>query len=542
MSQLNNNHLTTRDVTGSLKRYAYDNFIPFAECDFTLEKIDTFYNDLSSEEFIPLEGTFPQEAILKRHINFEQLYTITIKKQQSKMKLNYSLEFNKYKTEAYLLLDPSSDIPYKKILKEQLLESIVDEINKIKIKNKILIHLFDTQMQHDIEHFIEDLYNDKFHKKTKLTLFQGINPKIEKEDEFIFFFQHEIEEHQNVFIQKETPLAEYKKRLFTNPGFNIYGNIIDNSYFCDTSGIDKIVDLKSIEILEGKYKKIYKSKQEGYLVFNSDTFEITSQTPQHDTSLYDNDDLEALLPHHNIILDVVEESQELTFDHIHVNSDVHEDSILEAHNMIIEGSTHEDSMQFSKYANINRHSGTLRCHEANIALLDEGIVHATTVVIESSLGGEVHAKDITIGHVKDNLRVYASNSITIKSVSGCNNLFKINYLEVPILKSKIELINDDIQDLEYALEEAKKHNPSKIPLIEAKIKDFKNEQKEIQESNKNSRIEIQSPLQCANKIVFTLSDDSTIEYETKAQQYEPFYLNFSDGTITLQPVNKTFIQ
>ena len=167
-----------------------------------------------------------------------------------------------------------------------------------------------------------------------------------------------------------------------------------------------------------------------------------------------------------------------------------------------------------------------------------GEVHATNVEIENSLGGTIYAENVTIGLVKNNLKIYASHSITIRLVSGEDNLFKINYKEIPTLNSKYNFITQEIEDFKYKLEGAKKHSPAKIPLFKEKIDTLKAAQDNILNSAMHAKIAVQEPFRGMNTIIFTLNNDEELLFKTEAIAYEPFYLIASESTVTLHPTNK----
>ena len=118
---------------------------------------------------------------------------------------------------------------------------------------------------------------------------------------------------------------------------------------------------------------------------------------------------------------------ELTAEKVYIDNSAKSDTIIEAITLQIDGSTSEDSLQFARDAKINNHSGKLRCHNANINRLDGGEVHATNVNIKSAISGTVYAQDVIIENIHSNLKIFASNSITITKIVGKGNLFKINY-------------------------------------------------------------------------------------------------------------------
>ena len=226
--------------------------------------------------------------------------------------------------------------------------------------------------------------------------------------------------------------------------------------------------------------------------------------------------------------------EELECTSLHLLQDAKEASIIEASKLLVEGTTEKYSSQFSHTAKINTHKGVLRCHQADINTLDGGEIHATQANIYNCLRGSVHAQDIIVDNLETNVTLFASNSITVHNIHGSHNTFTIDYKKVPILISKLELIQSDLDYLILEQEEAKKHNHSIIPKINVKIKKLKQDKTSIIESYKSAKITLNNSVPKENKIIFSIND-SMVEYTTKEQFYTPFYLSFRDDTITLHP-------
>jgi len=237
------------------------------------------------------------------------------------------------------------------------------------------------------------------------------------------------------------------------------------------------------------------------------------------------------------------EGMELISDNVNIDGSVGANSIIEASHLYINGDTATDSTQFARVAKINIHKGTLRCHNANISLLDGGEVHATVVNIDtcSNKGGYIYAQDVTISTVNSNLKIYASNSITINLVEGTNNSFKINYFDVPILNSKLELIDEDMSHLKLQLEDAQKHNHSKVEYLQKEVQTLLNEQLKIKESYKQAIISIDKTIQVQNEITFTIDSQHELSFQTQAQHYKPFKLSFENNQVSLLPTDKKII-
>lgn len=546
--------IKTKNVKKSIARFASQNAISIDACDFAIRKTATYMKTSLDDDFKLFNENVSEHykdknELINQHVEFHQLYILTIvhSKKQA-IKLSYTLDLGKHDCLPTLILKPDSQIPYKRLRPKETYTLLLKEFNKIKAKNGILINLFDEVMLKKLKAFTKHLYEGKFKKSIRFSLFEGIEPEITRAGKLILWFNHKETDtkHQIIEVEKNELLVEYKKPIYGKSGFNAHGKHMAASYSANAEDLRTPIDTDSIYIEEDEDKKLYKSKAKGFVKFNTKLLSVDNKVRMSKISRVENsiakeqdNNIEVHISQNDTTKDSIGEGVELVSETIHVNGHIGANSILEAVNLQIDGATHQDSIQFAKTAKINRHKGTLRCKEAKISLLEGGTVHATNLEVESSLGGVIYAQNVTIGHVKSNLKVYASESITIRLVSGEDNLFKINYKDVPILNSKVDFINEDIINLKDDLEEAQRHNQSQVPIIEKDILIFKNELKQLKESTLRAKVSIEKPFKGLNKIVFTLDNEDEIIYKTLEQSYQPFYLEASEDKITLQPVKKS---
>jgi len=544
--------LKTKNIKESIEKFAQDNLIAYQDCGFSINNIDTLIKTTASEEFELFNENVnviykDKDKILNEHVAFQQIYTITIKEQLKKtIRLDYTIKLGQYSTNPKIIIQPDSIIPYKKFKPKEIYTLLIKELNRIKAKHKILVGIFDTSMLNTLKKFVKHLYAGKFIKKIAIPLFDGIEPEITKPSSLIMHFQNKNAQEQLIEVEEGEVLVEFIKPFFGKNGFNAFGEFIDNGQGENKQDLDAIIDSESIIIEEDDKRKLYKSKKKGFVSFINKRLIVDNKVRisklsrvQNSLAKDEDNNIEVHIAQNDTTKDSIGAGVELTSQIVHITGHIGANSIIEAEDLQVDGATHQDSTQFAKVARINRHKGTLRCHKANIKLLEGGEVHATSVDIEASLGGTVCAQDVKIGHVKNNLKVYASNSITIRLVSGEDNIFKINYKNVPILNSKIDLIQDDIEDLKYSLEEAKRHSESKISGIKKEIKELTNEINTIKNSTLNAKITIEKPLTGLNTIIFTLNNADELMYKTSPGQYEPFYLEIDEEKVILHPVNKT---
>jgi hypothetical protein len=539
----------TKDIKGSLSSFSQQYKIALEECDYSIVSTDTYMKDASTHEYVLLQkeqikAYLDKERIINEHISFEQIHTIKIFQLKTcSIKLDYTINYGTHSTHPKIILSPKSIIPYKRFPAKEILHLIYKELNKIKIYHGILINIFDMEMKQKLKAFIKHLYAGKFKKRIQILLFDGIEPVITRESKLVFWFKEKNVNSQVIEVEEDEVLVEFKKPIYGKNGFNAFGEELSTKAGNNRSDLEVEIDPQTIEIQEDERSKLYKSKRKGFVHFDKRKLFIdnrikVAKISRNNTALASEEEnnIEVSISQNDTTQDSIGEGVELVSETINVNGFVGAGSKLEAIHLNIEGATHQDSLQFAKTAKINRHKGTLRCSEARIGLLEGGEVHATSAHIETCLGGTIYAKDVTITHVKSNLKVFASHSITIKLVSGEDNIFNINYKKIPILLSYIQFIKEDIEDLKYHLEEAQRHDPTKEAEIQNKITDLQNSIKNIKESYKTAKISVEKPFRGLNKIIFTIDEENELLYKTDEKEYNPFYLEIKDDKIILEPV------
>ena len=547
-----NEIIKTKNIKEEIERYALKNGLSASICDFKIERTDTYIRDVSFKEFSLFNENIRKkynnkEKIINEHVEFEQIYHISIRKQKRlKIKLEYSLEFDEFSTHPKIIIEISSKIPYQRYKAKELFFMLVKEINKIKAKNRLLINLFDDSMKQHIKMFVKHLYSGKFTRKVKIPLFEGIDPEGSAPSSLVLNFDQKDAKSQVIEVEKGEVLVSFTKADYGKNGFNAYGQQVDNILINKAVDLDVSIDKDSIEIKENEKRKLYISKKKGFVHLSEKELSVDNRIKmnklsrvQEQLTKTEDNNIEVDISQYNVNEDSIGEGVKLISELIHITGHVGMHSTLTATTLQVDGATHHDSAQFAKFANINRHKGVLKCHKAQIKLLEGGEVHATTVNIEESLGGAIYAQDVTIGKVRNHLKVYASNSITIRLVSGEENLFKINYKDIPFLMTKINFIDKDILNLISSIEKLNKAEEYQKAGLQEQISKLEDEKSTIVNSAKTSTITIEKPLIGPNLVVFTIDETHELIFKTKATIYKPFYLEVTQDKITLKPVNKS---
>jgi len=541
--------IRTRHIKNALNHYATDNLIPLLECDFQINKTDTLVKTKQTQEFVHypkalLKEYLNHQKIIQEDIEFVQFHTITMfKAKKREFNLVYSLELGEYAAKPKLILSPQSTIPYKLYDPLELLKLLYKEFNKIKASHKILIKVFDKSMKNSLKAFVKQLYLKGFNEKITFLLFDGVEPIMARKSELILYFKEKRKEARVVSVEENELLIKHTKPLCGRNGFDAFGKIINNIHSNSLDNVHIDFDPKSIRIEEDENSKLYYSRESGYVHYDGLHISVDKRLRLNEVSRYEDiinsytqkNETDLLISDNDETKDSIGAGVKLISKSIEVDGFVGANSYLEALELNIKGATHQNSKQTARFATINRHKGTLRCHKAKISLLEGGIVHASTVEVDSSLGGEVYAENVIIGHTKNKLKVYASNSITVHLASGEDNIFKINHKEIPIVMKKIEFIKEEIDDLKYKLKQAQRFKPHNVQLIKDEISALKNEITNIQNSYKKAIIHVQKPFKGLNHIIFTIDEKNEIHYKTDAKAYAPFHLEIQDNTITLLP-------
>jgi len=541
----------TKNIANTVSKFAAENILKPKQYTFALNGVKTYIKTIANKDFVLYEEDInnyynDNDKLINEHVEFEQIYVITITTDFTKtIDLNYEINFSDNNITPSIIIYPDSIIPYKKYTAKQIYMLLLKELNRIKAKNKILIKIFDTQMTNKLKAFVKYLYQGKFVKKIKLPLFDGIEPEVTRNSKVIKHFLKKQTKNQVIEVDADELLVEYIKPIFGKNGLNAFGKIITNNYTKNKSDIEAHADEETIEIIEDKNKKLYKSKIKGFIHFDNTKFYIDNKIKMKRLSRIENavakdedNNIEVVIDQNDTDIDSVGEGVNLVSEVIQINGHVGAKTKLEATNLTIDGATHGDSIQEARFAKINRHKGKLRCHNAKIKLLEGGEIHATDVEVDTSLGGSIYAENVIVHNVKNNLKIYASNSITIKKVSGEDNLFKINYKAVSTLISKYNFLEKEVEELKEDVEAASKNAQQLIPALKEKINILQKQQLDIQMSVYKAKITIEEPLNGLNTIVFTIDKDNEIIFKTEARKYKEFHLEQTPTHVILHPTDK----
>ncbi|WP_307983781.1 hypothetical protein [uncultured Helicobacter sp.] len=162
--------------------------------------------------------------------------------------------------------------------------------------------------------------------------------------------------------------------------------------------------------------------------------------------------------------DALGENMHIEAKEIKITGCIGRNTFLRAENVFIDGSTHQTSQIFAQSAKIFTHKGKLECNECVIKNLDSGIIKANSIKVFRSNGGRIHAKQIIVGILKTNNKIFFSQLLQIQKNEGEKN-------ELTICIDGDKQRQQLIKDILYRI----RHKKITIKALTANFKYFKQE-------------------------------------------------------------------
>jgi len=544
----------TKDIATALKTFASDNYLPLAECAFEIKGATTYVKNCHMDTFAKYSAGYQDQyndnldEIINEKVVFQQLYNIApFHQKKPEIQLDYTLNLGAFNTHPTLILEPTSVIPFTKYKPQELFKRLIHEINCIKAKEGMMIGYFSDNMIIDLKALVKKIYTKSFTTIHNILLFNGVDPEMCEPSSLELIFEQKKSEAQISEVDVDECIVNFTKAIYGNYGFNAKGKRVSRGDCKENVGLDFDIDEESIKTIEDETSiKLY-ARRRGYVTYDTFSISISNHVKMkkinrvHQQIAKDEDnDIEIHLNADDITQDSVGEGSHLTSETINISGFVGTKAVIEASQLTIDGATHNGAQLFAKEAKIKRHKGVLRCHKAEINLLEGGEVHATYVHIDIAHGGVIYGDHIHIKQVKNNVKVYATGSITVDVIKGEDNHFMIDYKKVPIVQSRLKFIEEDIRELKYFLEEARRHDSTKVDELMRSIHDLNIEIETIKNAALHASVEIKNSIDGLNIISFILPTRQELTYRTtQAKVYSAFFVQESEENYILKPINIT---
>jgi len=513
-------NIITDNVARELLRISSQNSISDSKLFIKINSVNTFIKDFETEKIeINKEDIYKykdETSLRDNTIEFDQEYSVDIKSISDNYPLKdlqTTIEFEENDTLAYLLIKEGSTLKYY----DRLYDDFIDYIMEQKLRNNILLYLFDVDYENDIKQFIDVIKQIKtitFKEDKKFLIAKGID-SIESVNSEIFM---NIEEDNDIGAEDSSGKVDYSDRGFLltcSEGDQLFEFIKPQQGEFGRTCRGKLIDVEivnldakpvftvqnSIEIQDSFENIKYLSKKSGYLVKKGNQYDVSNSIDVDEISFKTTGTIDSDLDSEisiNVIKndpleDAIENGMHVKVQKLSIKGSVGSNTKIEARDISITGQTHNDSSIKCINADIGLHKGKIIARTVNVNRLEGGEIIAEKVVINTATMGKIKAKTIEIETLGSHVTMEASKYIEIQAIKGEENIFILD----SVIDTGFDSSKEDDEAYLIVLKEEIQTLLRRLKEITAKIK---NSQKVCEKikleiiKSKNAGIQIPTPL------------------------------------------------
>ncbi|GHV04094.1 hypothetical protein AGMMS50229_04720 [Campylobacterota bacterium] len=470
----------TDNVPHTLKELALLHGISTRDIDFVVSQTQTLIKLPEKEKPIELTpqliGRISDERLLnEKDFYIRQIHKIIFRPLPANPDLRIDTEVaaNKTLTKAVATIKTTSSLHSFASLREYL----VDELNKLKLRHGMIIHLREGSMINDVTALVNKIrINNRVLAPFRITLCDWISPKPTQNDMLVLHYKSEaikapsendrIDYAERGFIKAVEAgdlLVEYIKPKAGEAGRNFRGKFIPALEPRVRFSPILEPDFESIDVKEDDYSITYFAKKRGYVTFRQresrlfigDTLEIESvdfKTTGNINAGTDKD-VKISIKGGDAFEDHIGPNTKIEASEIEVTGSVASGAQIIVEKLNVEGQTHATSKIFAKIAHIAVHRGTLEGEEVKIDRLEHGKISAEIVEVDRVIGGIIRAKRITIGTLYSHATLIASERIEIGQLVGGENRLYIEAAVSNAERARFSVVIEENKLVERSLNE-----------------------------------------------------------------------------------------
>jgi hypothetical protein len=483
----------TDNIPKMLKQVAKESGMSLADIDFDIIKTHTHATIANQSEAISEGAALQDEALLRNpDLSIRQIYEVNVQplKRKKDFDLVMQITVNKSFSRAKGIIKKESRFVYTPVLEETLIR----EINKRKLRNGILIDLFDEKMREGIKTLATRIrVKDTLEEDYVIELCHWLDPVLTVDDAIVL---HESKDKKKV--EEDTKKVDYRERGFIStieegevaaeyikprqgiPGRNFRGEFIPSPEPKVTHEPKFVVDVQTVDAKETVERIQYIAKMKGYVRLDdkelriSDTLEINEASFRSTGNINaeQDKDIKISLKGKDKHEDNIGPNTKIQASEITVEGSVANGAEVRAEIVKISGQTHKTSKIYAGDAQIDIHRGYLEAKKAVVRQLENGEIVADEIHIAQMIGGTVRGKRIEIGTLLSNARITASREVVILNpMKGSDNHIIIEAGATEAEQKKIAGFMGEMKELE-----------AKIAALQKKFLDKKRQVRQAQES------------------------------------------------------------
>ncbi len=481
--------IDTENVNQELKNISSSQNIPLNQLDFTLLSFKSVFKTHKDDEWMEInksniEQFRDEDFLLNEELQIKQQYKVEIfLKDKDKLPLlEIILGGNKFLTKIIATVKKNFDIKYSSKLKDY----IAGEINKRLLKQSMLISIFQSEMEKEVEKIVSKIrINNFLDEDHTFIVCNCVEPIAPINDNLIFHYKKNInkkDEHGRIdyskrgyiqAVQKGDIIIEYIKAKEGRNGRNCKGELLKVKEPEQKYSIDFTVS-ENIEKKEDENRIIFVAKKDGYVNKEGDKYDINDNMEIEEVSFKTTGSIEANLESNvkinikesDVLKDAIGPGMSVETTEITVEGNIGSGAVVKAKIAKIGGQTHKNASIYADEMDISVHRGYAEGENVTIKRLEGGRVNAKVVKIDQAIGGEVIAERIFIKQLVSNVTMIASEIIEISELKGTNNKFIIDPSRVLGFQEKIDELEKKLKKIESAISITKKAIREKKILID----------------------------------------------------------------------------
>lgn len=488
-------------VKEDLRFAASDRKITLDEVDFDLLSYETYCKKSTDKEghVVPsgnVFAQFTQEELYSSEVLLSQEYQIKIRSSSpiGHLDLRYSLAMNKTRGIVTAVIDPESIIPLKKGVQEW----IKTEINKKKLRLGYLIGTEDEALDKEILRLLSTIQkNGPLTEPYRIPIARFF-PAIDAINDSITlsYKQANTDQEEASFITGVQPGDLLLVYVFPKKGRNGRGlngaPIIVPEPTIKYAGVIQIDDktisstkdengIRFFALVSGfvkRVKGVFGVSQELYLeAVNAKTGSILPGADKEISLRVEQKDLGE---------DAVGAGLRIDIQTVDISGTIGEHTSIKACDVSIDAQTHmKSTIDVTGVANIKLHRGNLKAKEANIDVLEGGIIEADSVRVNKMLGGEIIAREVHVGTLYAHSKITALESIEIQVIEGEGHTLSIDPFSIPAYHARRSELLTQIEEKGQLLQAYRKELGMKQIVFKEKNAHAKRSQQRIIEAKKS---------------------------------------------------------
>ena len=391
--------------------------------------------------------------------NVKKIYKIRIYQNQKKSKLlniiSIETDPEEHPLKAYIYIDTTKLNSILEVSEKEIIETIKKLLALNNINYGIKYKLFPA-IAKEIKKRLSPA-----NKPFRILIAEGKRPVRGENSKLMFHFDKykaagTIDKNGKIDYKKKNFLVPVKKGQllveFYRPtqgeeGYDVFGNILVQ----DVGVV--IEDIEEVKFANGSVKKVEEgriikilSEKDGVIIYRNGVYDIDTSVSINKVdikttgNLNADGDVELKIGNgmNNGVEDTIAAGMKVKGKKVVVNGDVGPKATIEAEEVDIKGSVHQDAHIKAKKAKIAICRGTVEADEIEIELSEHAHLTAkNSVVINKAVATKIYAPKVEI---KENMMssciTTSSESVVVNNVEGGNNIIAIKPLELPWIKEQ----------------------------------------------------------------------------------------------------------